>query len=133
MAKKKKKKGRPMYRLAFLVPLMLALLASCDALASKPVSPQESTKRFFLAFVKGVGDVAIRTHGTAALLRNEKTRPLVAMLDLDKDQQLSLAELEAAANLFITEPETAAGMLAALIVANIPPPKPPAPQPEKAP
>lgn len=115
-----------------LPPLLFLLFSSCQGLfpapaptppgegpAPSPVVTGEVGKQFFVAFVRTLGDAALRTKGTDAL--KKKLPALVTMLDTDKDGQLSLAEVEAAGQLFLTDPEKAGAMLAALLLVQFPP------------
>ena len=110
-----------------LLLTVLLLFASCIApqppgegptLPPSPTPTGEVGKQFFLAFIRTIGDAALRTKGTEALRKHAPA--VIALLDADKDGQLSFAELEAAGELFLTDPKTAGAMLGALLLVQFP-------------
>lgn len=85
---------------------VLLLFAACT---SSPQQDERWTRA--VTMLKTVGDAALRVKGYAALEKYAKAA--IPLIDLDGDRVVTLAEVVAAGDLLLNDPELAAGLLAA--------------------
>lgn len=98
-----------MYRTANVVALVLALTA-CNTPGAPAITTQEVLQHAF-QIVEVVGDATVQVKGYALL---QKYAPAaIPIIDTNNDKVITLAEVKAAGQLLLAQPELVAGLLAA--------------------
>lgn len=92
--------------------LLVLFLVSCAG--SQPGQPDPEPRdllRTALKVARTVGDAVLRVDGYAALQKYAKEA--IPLIDANGDKQITIQEVEDAAQTLVNEPELAAGLLAA--------------------